>query len=410
MNGDQTVRRNWWIIALIFVQWVIGYFDKTAISVLAVPIARESHFSPSQMGIVMSGFFVGFAVTTPIGGYLADRFGPRVVLGTVMLLWSIFTGMTALAWSLSSLFMLRALFGLAEGSFPAASSSAIARLVPREQRGRAKALLTSGSSLGTAIGSIAVAAIESHWGWRSPFALFGAIGVVNTILFVLVSRPMRKAAETTSSAEVKEGRWALVLRSPLVWVLAATQFGLGFFAWGLFQWMPTYWIQVKGVSLSTASMISAASTLVSFAAMIGTGMVSDRITGKEGKIVFTLLLVTIVATCLTWFASQVMWGVVFFSIAQIALSSCAPPLAIVVLKRMKTSLVGTATGMTNFGQQPAGIIAPTVMGFAIEKTGGSYAIVFSSVMGVLALAACASLAIDRAAPEHRCANARQKEA
>ncbi|QGZ67027.1 MFS transporter [Paraburkholderia acidisoli] len=410
MNAEDSMRRNWWIIALIFVQWVIGYFDKTAISVLAVPIAKAFHFTPTQMGAVLSGFFLGFAAMTPIGGYLADRFGPRLVLGTVMSLWSIFTGMTGLAWSLSSLVVFRALFGLAEGSFPAASSAAVAHLVPREQRGRAKALLTSGASLGTAIGSIAVAAVASRWGWQSPFVLFGALGVVNTLLFLLISRSMRRASDTASSTVVGEGRWSIVLRSPLAWVLAATQFGVGFFAWGLFQWMPTYWIQVKGLSLSSASLITAASTMLAFFAMIGTGMVSDKINGKEGKFVFVLLLVTIAATSLTWYVSQVTWGIVFFSIAQIALSSCAPLLAIVVLKRMKTSLAGTATGMTNFGQQLAGVIAPTVMGFAIETTGGPYGMVFTLVMAVLALAACASLMIDRVAPEGIRAGAQHKEA
>jgi len=409
MNSSLSNRQNWWIIGLVFVQWVIGYFDKTAVSVLAVPIAKEFHFSPMQMGMALSGFFFGVAAMTPIGGYLADRFGPRLVLGVAMSFWSLFAGVTALAWSLASLVAFRALFGLAEGCFPAASSSAVASLMPIAQRGRAKALLTSGSSIGTAIGSLAVAALATRWGWRSPFVVFGTLGVINAVLFARISRPMRKVADTEFQGAAAEGRWAVVLHSPLAWVLTATQFGVGFFTWGLFQWMPTYWMQVKDLSLSTASMISAASTMVAFFSMIGSGMVSDKISGKEGKFVSLLLFIAIVATCLTWYLPQIVWDAIFFGIAQIASLTCAPLLGIVVLKRMRSSLAGTATGMTNFGQQLAGVVAPTVMGIAIERAGGSYWMVFALVIGVMAIAACVSLAIDRAAPERVRVSAEQAQ-
>lgn len=186
--------RNWLIVWVIFIQWLIGYFDKTAISVLAVPIEKEFGFSKPEMGMVLSGFFLGFAVMVPIGGYLADRFGARRVLFTVMILWSIFTGLTVLAWSLVSLIILRAIFGAAEGSFPAASSAAIAQLMPIDKRGRAKALLTSGATLGTGLGAFLVAWIASMTGWRTPFIIFSVIGIVTSLAFLVVSGPMSAPA------------------------------------------------------------------------------------------------------------------------------------------------------------------------------------------------------------------------
>lgn len=396
MNSAQTqLRQSWLILSVIFIQWLIGYFDKTAISVLAVPISAEFNFSKPQMGMVLSGFFFGFALMVPIGGYLADRFGPRRVLFTVMLLWSVFTGLTAFAWSLMSLIAMRALFGAAEGSFPAASSAAIAQLMPFNKRGRAKGLLQSGATLGTGVGAFLVAWIASISGWRMPFLVFSALGIVTSVIFLMVSSPMVAAGEKTrrngGKVPIKE-----VLRSPLIWLLASTQFGVGFFAWGLSSWLPSYWVQVKGLQLTGAGLATAIPNIVSFFTMIAVGFLADKTAGKEGRFVSAFMVVTIVATVLTYYASSVFQGVIYVGVAQIAISACAPLLAIVVLKRVAPAVVGTATGMTNFGQQLAGVIAPTVMGYAIELAGGAYGVIFALVVGILAVCAVISLFIDKA--------------
>lgn len=392
MTNSTTIRHKWLIISVIFVQWLIGYFDKTAISVLAVPIEQEFGFSKSEMGMVLSGFFLGFAFMVPVGGYLADRFGPRRVLFTVMLLWSVFTGLTAFAWSLASLIVLRALFGAAEGSFPAASSSAVAQIMPVEQRGRAKALLQSGATLGTALGAFLVAWMASMSGWRTPFIIFSVIGVVTSFVFLLVSGPMKAQQKKYDERGVP---LKAVLQSKLIWLLAATQFGIGFFAWGLTQWLPSYWVQAKGLQLTTAGLATAIPNFVAFFAMLGVGFLADKTTGKEGRYVAALIVVTMIATSLTYYASSVIEGVIFMGVAQIAMASSATLLAITVLKRMKAGVVGTATGLTNFGQQFAGVVAPTMMGFAIEQAGGAFGIIFALVVGVLGVSLLTSLLIDK---------------
>jgi MFS family permease len=394
--NDQAInlRRSWTVIGVIFAQWLIGYFDKTAMSVVAVPVAKEFGFTPSQMGMVLSGFFVGFAIMVPVGGYLADRFGPRRVLLSVMVLWSLFTGLTAVAWSLGSLIVIRAIFGAAEGSFPAASSAAVAELMPHNKRGRAKGLLQSGASLGTAIGAFAVASIASAYGWRASFLVFAVIGVLLSILFLVVSRDMRCTQRSAANRAAGVPLSAL-FGSRLVLLLAGIQFGVGFYAWGLTQWMPSYWVNVKGLSLSTAGVATAVPNLIAFVAMIGTGFLADRTSGKEGKFVSLMMLISVVAVTLTYYASTVLMGVIWLGVAQIAIGCCVPMLAIVVLKRMDVSVVGTATGLSNLGQQIAGVVAPTVMGVAIQLSGGSYAAVFALVVAILLLCASISLLLDR---------------
>jgi sugar phosphate permease len=159
--------------------------------------------------------------------------------------------------------------------------------------------------------------------------------------------------------------------------------------------MPSYWVNVKGLSLSTAGVATAVPNLIAFVAMIGTGFLADRTSGKEGKFVSLMMLISVVAVTLTYYASTVLMGVIWLGVAQIAIGCCVPMLAIVVLKRMDVSVVGTATGLSNLGQQIAGVVAPTVMGVAIQLSGGSYAAVFALVVAILLLCASISLLLDR---------------
>ncbi|MFB8267499.1 MFS transporter [Streptomyces sp. NPDC055955] len=388
-----SLRRSWMVIGVVFVQWLIGYVDKSAMSVIAVPVSREFGFNPGEMGLVLSAFFLGFAIMTPFGGYLADRYGARRVLLVIMVLWSVFTGLTALSWSLVSLIVLRAIFGAAEGSFPPASSVAVAELLPNRQRGRAKSLLMSGGTLGTAFGAYLVASLTEAWGWRAGFWIFCVIGLLLSIVFLYVSRPMTGPG-TARAAGVERVPVEKILSTPLVWKLAIMQFGVGIFVWGMNQWMPTYWVEVKGLNLATAGLATAIPNLVAFVAMIGVGFAADRFARREGRIVAGLMAVAILFIYLTYVASTVVTGVVFLSVAQVATSACAPLLSIVILKRMRRVVTGTATGIANFGQQFAGVIAPAVMGAMIQAT-GSYAAVFGLVMGVMAVALLVGLTADR---------------
>ncbi len=391
--AGMSLRRSWLIIGVIFVQWLIGYFDKTAMSVIAVPVSKEFGFSPSQMGMVLSAFFLGFAAMTPVGGYLADRYGARRVLMAVIVLWSLFTGLTAVAFSLVSLIIVRALFGAAEGSFPAASSVAVAEVMPQSHRGKAKSLLVSGSSLGTAVGAYLVALLAGGWGWRPGFIIFAVLGVLLSVVFWKVSKPMplpvRPSHKAAGGVPMKS-----LLRRSFIWKLVAMQFGVGIFVWGMGQWMPTYWVQAKGLELPSAGIATAIPNLAAFVAMIGVGVLVDKWPGFEGKLIAGLMAVAIVFVYFTYIAETVPLGIAFISIAQVAATSCAPLLSIIVLKRMRRSVTGTATGIGNFGQQFAGVLAPTIMGFFIQAT-GSYVAVFGIVMLVMAAALVVALTVDR---------------
>jgi len=167
------------VVFLSFLAVFICYIDRVNISVAIIPMQEQFGWSEIQVGIILGSFYFGYMITMILGGYLADKYGGKKVLGYGLLIWSIFTIITPFfAYSgLWWLILIRVLMGLGEGiTFP--SWHAIyARWIPFNERTRAVAFTNSGIAAGTVFGYVVAAAIISNYSWEWIFYLFGVLGV-----------------------------------------------------------------------------------------------------------------------------------------------------------------------------------------------------------------------------------------
>src|SRR5215472_8257805 len=124
MAGQQTGRTigRWYILGLISLMYLITYLDRVNISNAAPEISKEFGFDKITMGVIFSAFVWAYAIFQVPGGWLSDRFGPRTVLTTIVVYWSVMTAATAAASGFISFFVVRFLFGVGEaGAFPGAT-------------------------------------------------------------------------------------------------------------------------------------------------------------------------------------------------------------------------------------------------------------------------------------------------
>ena len=167
------------VIFLSFLAVSICYIDRVNISVAIIPMQDQFGWSEFQVGIILSSFYFGYMFTLIIGGYLADKYGGKRVLGYGLLIWSFFTIITPFfAYSgLWWLIFIRILMGLGEGiTFP--SWHAIyARWIPFNERTRAVAFTNSGIAAGTLFGYAVAALIIAKYSWEWVFYLFGILGI-----------------------------------------------------------------------------------------------------------------------------------------------------------------------------------------------------------------------------------------
>lgn len=164
------------------------YIDRVCISSAKESIASDLVLEDTQIGWVLSAFALGYALFQVPGGALGDKFGVRKVLTGIMVIWSIFTSLTAVAWSYTSMLFFRFAFGAGEaGAFPNISRAAFS-WVPLKERGIFQGINFSGSRLGAAFALPLVAYLIDKWGWKPIFFFFGVIGIVLAVIFYTVFR------------------------------------------------------------------------------------------------------------------------------------------------------------------------------------------------------------------------------
>lgn len=162
-----------------FLAVFICYIDRVNISVTIIPMQEQFGWSESQVGLILSSFYIGYMISMTVGGYLADKYGGKRVLAYGLLLWSFFTIITP-AFAYSGFFLLifiRILMGLGEGiTFPS-WHSLYARWIPFNERTRTIAVTNSGIAVGTVFGLVVAALIMENYSWEWVFYSFGALGI-----------------------------------------------------------------------------------------------------------------------------------------------------------------------------------------------------------------------------------------
>ncbi len=180
--GSPTAVRHG-VLGLTLALTAIAYLDRVCISTAAPAIKDELHLSDIQMGYVFSAFTLAYALFEVPSGWLADRFGARLMLTRVVTWWSALTAATGLATGFASLLAIRFLFGAGEaGAFPS-MARVYSRWLPARERGRAFGLALMTAALGGAATQPLVVALLGWVQWRHTFMLLGVVGLVWAVVW-----------------------------------------------------------------------------------------------------------------------------------------------------------------------------------------------------------------------------------
>jgi len=118
-TGERPTRVRHVVLGLTVAAYMITYMDRQILAVARPAIRDELGISLVMMGWITFSFRIAYALFQLPGGWLGDRFGARRALTWVVTWWSIFTGITALAWNAVSMLVIQIFFGLGEaGAFP----------------------------------------------------------------------------------------------------------------------------------------------------------------------------------------------------------------------------------------------------------------------------------------------------
>jgi MFS family permease len=186
-----------YVLAVLFVAYVINFVDRQIISILLEPIQRDLGISDSWMGFLTGTVFAIFYATLGIPiARLADLWVRRTIIAIGLALWSAMTVVSGYAQNFTHLALARIGVGVGEASLSPPAHSLIADYFPVEKRATALGVYAMGIHIGILVGLVVGGWLEELWGWRAAFVAVGLPGVVlAAVVFLTVREPARGAQE-----------------------------------------------------------------------------------------------------------------------------------------------------------------------------------------------------------------------
>ncbi|MEQ1945922.1 MAG: MFS transporter [Bryobacteraceae bacterium] len=396
-----TMAVRWWICFLLFLTWLVSYIDRSLMPMALPLIAEEFHLSPTVMGVVISVFFLGYGAMQLPGGIIADKIGARNSITIGITAWSIFSFLTGMASSLTSLMWVRVFFGVSEGLHPPAAFKALSAWFPSRERARANGLVMSSNTLGPMIAPILFAAIMGTFGWRMAFVVVSVPGflVAVAVYWYLRNRPSEHKHVTQAERELigsdgdKQERIGLreLVKYPSLWKLFFIYMTWDITWWGFQAWLPSYLFKVRGFSIAHTGLVTALPFAVGFIGVLAAGYAADR-TGKRKAVLMVVLLGNALFLTLTALAPNAFTAVTLLALTGLFLPSIHGPFWSLPMDMLPPRVMGYASGFINTGGQIAGVGSPIVIGALIQWTGHYDAgFIFMAISAAISAALVATL-------------------
>ena len=386
------------VFFFLYVGFCISYIDRSAIGLALPSISKDFTLAPTQMGVVISAFFIGYSIMQLPGGWMADKFGSKSVILIALTLWSIFTFMTGHASSLAGLLFLRFVFGLCEGPYAGACYRGIAEYFPRELRPAFATGVLSSNYIGSAIAPIIIVPLILWFGWRGMFQALGCIGLVYVFFYAFFVKQVKPAEEEKAGAKKgsKKEYFLKLLHFSIIWKLVVCAFCISCINKGLDAWMPTYLIAERGINLKAVGYVTPIPFMASFLSTAVCGWIMNKYFDRvEQYMIGICAVMTAVFLYLMYNAETLFW-VVVFQCGVYFFKACILGSAVaIVLKIVTRNIAGSATMIVNMGGQVAGFISPVVMGYLVSLFNGSFNAVFYYLIGAASVCALSAFLIPK---------------
>ncbi len=373
-NPSAATRAPLGLVALLSTALLINYVDRGSIATAAPLLEKELTLSPSEMGWVLAAFYWAYAPMQPVMGWFADRFGPARVLAGGFLIWSLATATTGLVGGLVALVALRMMMGIGESAFYPSALSLLSRNVPPLQRARATATMQFGAVVGPALGTLLGGMIMVRYGWR---AMFIVMGTASLLWLVVWLRWMRTPAGSKPHAATGDDPpYWLILRQRALWGGMMGTFCSNYAFYFVFSWLPLYLVNERGLSLATMTEVAGAFYVVDGASVLAAGFLLDRwVTNGASfnRAYKTALALSSAGVGLCLIASSMVTGLVAAAAILLltglldGLNSPSNPSVTQTFAGPRAT--GRWMGIQNAVGNVAGMTAPVVTGYLVQRTG-----------------------------------------
>jgi len=385
--------REWRILVLLVISGFLNYVDRANLSVGLTNIQSELHLSTYQLGLLQSAFFWTYAAfqICAIAGWVVDRFHVGWVLAAGFLLWSGATAVTGMAHVFGVIFALRLVLGMGESVAYPSYSRILANNFPEHHRGLANAMIDAGTKAGPALGTLLGGLLIADFGWR-PF--FVALGLASLLWLVPWIRWMPSAKGTAPVDPEAMPSMLSVARQRSVWFTAVGLFCSNYYWYFLITWLPYYLEKERHFPKPKMAVFGSLSFLAIALSAVACGWLSDHWIARGGTptrvrksfagvglILSTVILPVVLAQSVALAMTLLMLACVSFGAYTSNVFAITQTLA-------GPRAAGKWTGLQNGVANLAGVAAPWLTGWVVQKTGEFYWAFVLATAAVLVSAAC----------------------
>ncbi|MCX8071657.1 MAG: MFS transporter [Candidatus Binatia bacterium] len=413
-DGPTPTRVRFVVVGLALSVMGVAYLDRVCIAVAAPSIRADIHLTDTELGYVFSAFTFAYALFEIPGGWLADRFGARLMMARIVIWWSVMTMLTGAAVGFWSLVAVRFLFGVGEAGLLPTLARAFRQWLPPTEAGRAFGLTVMAGAIAGALSQPLVATMLTVMSWRWSFAVFGAIGILWVVVWLGLfyehpsEHPRVNRAELawigaqTTQAPPHSFTWA-TLWNRNVAVLCAMYF-LVIYGWYFFlTWLPTYLMEERGFRFVEAGYLAALPLLCIAVGVASGGWASDAAARRWGErwgrrlpALLGLPLAAVGTITGVWSASPWIAALALSLAAGFAALCVAPAWA--VCSAVGGKHAGSVTGAMNMFGNLGGALNSVAVGWS-RDTFGSWSVPLLSMAIAYLIAMGLWLGVN--APEHR---------
>ena len=267
----------WTALTLLTALNLFNYIDRSVLFAVQELIKTEFPKSDAAFGSLSSIFFIFYMCAAPLMVPIAKKFGRKPVIIVGALVWSVATLLTAVTRNFNELLIRHTLVGVGEASFVILSPTFVADMFPENRRGRVMGIFYLAIPVGTALGYVLGGYIGPAYGWRAPFYIGAAPGVLLAFALLFIPEPPLGNFDHPETAPDRDTIKGLA-RNPAFLTatlgMAMMTFALG----GLQVWMPTFLHRARGYTLQEANLLFGLSVAVNgLVASLAGGWLSDAL-------------------------------------------------------------------------------------------------------------------------------------
>lgn len=393
------------LLPVMMIAFIIAFMDRTNIGFAIPTMGADLKLDQGALGFASGVLFLGYGISQPLGGWIADRGYGRALIAVLMLLWGAAEIALGFIETPTQLAIVRFALGLFEGGIFPTMLLFVRNWFAPSERARANGVWQLAYPLAAMLSGPIAGYVLEHGTWRTLFIVEGLFPVLwaavwlwgvaaspqtarwlttadrNALLSRLEAEPeMPAAAEAGSSLGAQ-----MVRRSVLIFSVAVFFWNIGFL--GFIIWLPSVLHQDASLSQATIGWLSAVPFAAAIVAMQFLTRWSDRFRDRRTFAAWPILIcgVTLLVAALTYTGNGLVMNMVLLTLAGAMLYGSQPVLWSIPGDIVPRHLAGAVSGIMNGIGVLGAFVGPFVVGYVRTQSS-------SFSMGLAVLGACLCVA------------------